>query len=65
MQRPKIAQMGTLHVFFFQNSYHLSTTQPSPMYSYHLCQEQKPIGSVVCFQKAPVLEMAMLLEVPK
>ena len=61
MQRPEIAQMGSLHVFFK----HLSTTQPSAVYSYHLCQEKKPIGIVVCFQKVPVLEMAMLLEVPK
>ena len=54
-----------LCMFFFSKYFSIFTTPPSPMYSYHLCQEKKPIGSVVCFQKAPVLEMAMLLEVPK
>ena len=67
MQRPEVAQMGfrSLHVFFFfQNILASFNNTASPVYRYHVSRK-KPIGIVVCFQKAPVLEMAMLLEVPK
>ena len=63
MQLPEIAQMYSL---FFSKSFSIFLQDSLPQSIVSICvKKKKPIGIVVCFQKAPVLELAMLLEVPK
>ena len=65
MQLPEIAQMDSLHVFFSE-SFSIFQQDSLPQSIVTIClKEKNPIGIVVCFQKAPELELAMLLEVPK
>ena len=65
MQLPEIAQMDSLHVFF-SKSFSSFEQDSLPQSIVTICvKKNKPTGIVVCFQKAPVLELAMPLEVPK